>query len=60
MKGWKARDMLSLEAIARGLSRRWTTGSATWLFHRLARQAVAIEAMPDSLIIAAARAAKND
>jgi hypothetical protein len=29
VKGWKARDILSLELITRGLSRRWTTGFAT-------------------------------
>ncbi len=60
VKEWKARDILSLELIARGFSRRWTTGSAALLFHGLAQQAVAIEPMPYSLIIAAARAAKND
>ncbi len=60
MKEWKARDILFLELIARGLSRRWTTGSATLLFQRLAQQAVVIEPRPYSLIIAAARAAKND
>jgi hypothetical protein len=30
------------------------------LFHRLAQQAIAIEPMPYSLIISAARTAKND
>ncbi len=60
VKGWKARDILSQEVISRRLSWRWTTGSATLLFHRLAQHAIAIETMPNSLIITAAGTPKND